>query len=410
MGGEEATLPRRREPAPQGRVARARQWFRRAGGTHGGHERDALTIIGKSTLAAGLSWFVGHDVMQAQTPAFAPFSAVLIMQVTVYRSLLHALQYVGAVALGVLLQGALGLLGGPDMLTFVLMSLAALTIGRWRPLGSQGSNVATAAFFAFSTYISATSTGQGFMQLGQIIVLVLIGCGVGVLVNVLVLPPMRYRSAESGIQTLGKTLCDLVGDIYPALRQGELDEERARHWRHRASSLDSIARQAQSSLQTAWESIYFNPRSKLSRHAGRMSFDDCQRLVDALERVTYQVASMTRSFTQWSGETSTPGHRDFLHRYGDFIASLAPITNLYSRLQAEHLPEQAQELCSRTGEAQECHGRLAEFSKESSLPLADPSEPYGILMGEATRLMDEFQHTCDVLEQAVARDSRQIAG
>ena len=81
----------------------------------------------------------------------------------------------------------------------------------------------------------------------------------------------------------------------------------------------------------------------------------------------------------------------------------AQITDLFSRLQEKHLPDQSQELSSYTEEAQECHSRLAVFAKESFLPPPDPSEPYGILMGEATRLMDEIQHTCDVLEQAVGQ-------
>ncbi|SCK13931.1 Uncharacterized membrane protein YgaE, UPF0421/DUF939 family [Streptomyces sp. WMMB 714] len=397
----EEAAPQREEPAAQGRVARTRQWFRRARGGEGGHERDALITIAKSALAASLSWYLANDLMHAQSPAFAPFSAVLIMQVTVYQSLLHSLRYVGAVALGVLLQGAFGLLGGPDMLTFVLMALAALVIGRWRPLGSQGSNVATAAFFSFSTYISATSTGQGFMQLGQIVLLVLIGCGVGVLVNVLLLPPMRYRSAESGIQILGKTLSDLFGDIHPALREGDLDEERTKHWRHRATNLGPLTEQAQSSVRTAWESTYYNPRRRMRRHHGRASFTGYQALVDALERVTYQVASMTRSFDQWHDGQESSEHREFLTRYGDFIAALARVTELFSQLQEEQLPRQSEELCTCSEEARESHDRLADFAGESSLPLADPSEPYGLLIGEATRLMDEIQHTCDVLRQAV---------
>jgi hypothetical protein len=402
---EEAPASQREQSASQGRVARTRQWFRRAGTGVGGHERDALIIIGKSALAASVAWYIAYEVMKAQSPAFAPFSAVLIMQVTVYRSVLHALRYVGAVALGVLLQGALGLLGGPDMLTFVLVALAALVIGRWRPLGSQGSNVPTAAFFAFSTYISATSVGQGFAQLGQIIVLVLIGCGVGVLVNVLVLPPMRYRSAESGIQSLGQSLSDLFGDIHPALREGELDEERASHWRHRAYHLGPLTEQAQSSVRTAWESTYYNPRRWFQRHQGRASFSGYQALVDALERVTYQVASMTRSFDQWHDGDSNEDYRSFLCRYGEFIASLTHVTELLSGLKEERLPQQSQQLCTYTEEAQEAHKRLADFAQNSALPLADPSEPYGILIGEATRLMDEIQHTCDVLEQAVGQAS-----
>lgn len=34
-------------------------------------------------------------------------------------------------------------------------------------------------------------------------------------------------------------------------------------------------------------------------------------------------------------------------------------------------------------------------------PLADPTRPYGVLVVESTRLMEEFQHACDVLERYV---------
>ncbi|WP_371793705.1 FUSC family protein [Streptomyces sp. NBC_01471] len=156
---QSAASPPRARAAAQGRSARVGQWLRRAAGSDG-HERHTLELIGKSTLAATISWLIAYDVMHAVSPAFAPFSAILIMQVTVYQSVTQALRYVGAVSAGVALQAALGLLAGPDLLTFALVALVALSIGRWRPLGPQGPQVATAALFAFSAYVSASSSGQ----------------------------------------------------------------------------------------------------------------------------------------------------------------------------------------------------------------------------------------------------------
>ncbi|MGW7049238.1 FUSC family protein [Streptomyces avermitilis] len=401
-----AASPPRTRVAAQGWSARVGQWLRRAVRSDG-PERHTLALIGKSTLAAGISWVIAHDLMQATSPAFAPFSAVLIMQVTVYRSVTQALRYVGAVSVGVALQAALGLLAGPDLLTFVLMTLFALAIGRWRPLGSQGSQVATAAFFAFSTYVSASSSDQALTQLGQIILLVFIGCGVGVLVNLLVLPPLRYRSAEYGIHTLAQSLCDLLSDIYPALRQEEgLEKEHTAHWRQRAASLGSMVTQAQTSMNTARESIYYNPRRLFRRkHGHHVTFDGYQAVVDALERVSYQVASMTRSLDQEQNEDederSGHEHRHFFHGYGDFLASLAHITGLFGEVDEDHLQAQAQQLCKSAGEAQEVHKRLTQCAQDSSLRLSDPSYPYGILLAEAARLMDEFQYTCDVLQHGV---------
>ncbi|MGX1564667.1 FUSC family protein [Streptomyces sp. NPDC055506] len=345
---------------------------------------------------------IARDVMAAQSPAFAPFSAVLIMQVTVYQSLVQALRCVGAVAVGVGLQGVLGLLVGPHLLTFVLVTLAALAIGRWRPLGSQGSQVATAAFFAFSTYVAATSDAQRWSQLGQIIVLVLIGCGIGVVVNTLVLPPLRYRSAEYGVHTLAHSLCDLIGDMYPALREGKLDDERTRHWRRRASHLAPIVRQAQSSVHTAWESTLYNPQRLRGRHRHRTSFDGYQAVVDALERVSHQVASMTRSLDQWHAADASQDHLDFARSYGDFLASLTPIAELLGQIDEDHMQDQAHQLCEAVEQAQRCRDRLEDDARAGSLPLSDPAQPYGILMAEAARLTEEFQHTCNVLKHGVS--------
>ncbi|MFJ9472361.1 aromatic acid exporter family protein [Streptomyces caniferus] len=407
MGQGEDEEPR--EPARQGRVHRMRQWWRRAWGS-AGHERDTLLLIGKSVLAATVAWVISYDLLQAQSPAFAPFSAVLIMQVTVYRSLLQSLRYVGAVVSGVAVQAALGFLVGPDLLTFVLVALVALVIGRWPALGSQGSQVVTAAFFAFSTYISATSNLDKITQLGQIILLVLIGCGVGVVVNVAVVPPLRYRSAEHGIRTLAHALCDLVGDMYPALREGALDEERSNHWRRRAGQTEELISQARSGLRTARESLYYNPRRLFGRHQGPTTFQGYDAVLEALERVLYQMASLTRSLDTWQEDEGDRSGRAFLGRYADFLEAVCDITQVLGTLDEDHLHDQARQLCRLADSAQERCRRVTEEAERAELPLADPALPYGVLVVESTRLMDEFQHTCDVLQRYVDGADRAAQG
>lgn len=395
---------RRAGSTRQGRPSRVAQWWRRAWGWEG-HERHTALLIGKSTLAATLAWVLSYNVLDAQSPAFAPFSAVLIMQVTVYQSLLQSTRYVGAVAAGVAVQAALGFLGGPDLLTFALVALVALTIGRWPALGSQGSQVATAAFFAFSTYISATSDLDKITQLGQIILLVLIGCGVGVLVNVTVFPPLRLRGAEHGIRSLADAQRDLVGDMYPALRQGELDEDRAAHWRERADRTGELVTQARTGLRTARESIQYNPRRLLRRHRGNTSFEGYGAVLEALERTLYQLASLTRSLHQWSkSEDEDPhNHASFLACYADFLESITEINEVLAALDEDRLNEQAPQLCRLSDQAQQRRHRVSEQAEQDHLPLMDPARPYGVLVLEATRLMEEFQYTCDVLQHHVDR-------
>lgn len=96
---------RRRRPALPGRMARVRQWWGRALGSEC-HERTTVLLIAKGTLAATIAWVISYHLLHAQSPAFAPSSAVLIMQVTVYQSLLQSSRYVGAVVAGVAVQAA----------------------------------------------------------------------------------------------------------------------------------------------------------------------------------------------------------------------------------------------------------------------------------------------------------------
>ncbi|GLU48583.1 FUSC family protein [Nocardiopsis ansamitocini] len=392
---------RRTWVAEQGPWARSKQWLRRAAGSES-HERHTLLSIGKSTLAASVSWLIAYHLMQASSAAFAPFSALLMMQVTVYQSVAQSLRYVAAVAAGVALQGLIGFAVNPDMAAFVLVTLVALVIGRWSALGTQGSQVATAAFFAFSTYVSTTGTVERLTQLGQIIVLVLIGCAVGILVNLLVFPPMRYRSAEYGIRSLAHALCDLVGDIHPSLSEDSLDPDSTDQWRTRAERMQTLVEQARSGVQTAQESVYLNPRGFLRRHRGHTSFTGYAALVEALDRVARQLVSVTLGLDQarWEDERGAD-HRAFVRGYGDLLAATGEITRLLSELDEDRLREQARHLCAQAERAQECRTLLSDETENGSLPLADHTRPYGILMVEATRLMDEFQYTCDLLQQCV---------
>ncbi|MFH8574001.1 aromatic acid exporter family protein [Streptomyces sp. NPDC017993] len=386
------------EPVETGRLARIGQWWSRAWGSDG-HERHTALLIGKSALAATIAWVISYNLLNAQSPAFAPFSAVLIMQVTVYQSLVQSLRYVGAVAAGVAVQAALGFLAGPEVVTFALVTLAALVIGRWPALGAQRGQVATAAFFAFSTYTSATGNLEKLAQLGQIVLLVIIGSAVALAVNLAVFPPMRFRSAEYSIRTLAHALGDLLSDIHPALAAGEIEEERTEQWRTRAAQTGELITQARAGMHTAQESLYYNPRRLLRRHRERTSFENYGAVLDALERTLYQAASLTRSLDQWRDSETTYPYRPFLESYATFLEAIADIAQLLSTLDEDHLASQAADLCQLAERAQHCRSQMAAQAEGDGLPLADPTRPYGVLTVEATRLMEEFQHTSDVLRR-----------
>ncbi|MDT0304803.1 aromatic acid exporter family protein [Streptomonospora wellingtoniae] len=381
------------------------QWIRRA--RREGHERNTLLLIGKSTLAATIAWVVSYNVLQAAAPAFAPFSAVLMIQVTIYQSIAQSVRYLGAVGAGVAVQGLIGFLAGPGLVTFAVVTMVALVIGRWPRLGSQGSQVVTAAFFAFAMYVMATSTVERATQLGSILLLVLIGCAIGVLVNLVVVPPMRFRSAEHGVRSLAHAVCDLLSDMHPPLREGELIQERTGQWRQRASRLDSTVAQAHSAVRTAEESVYYNPRRFLLRRR-IPTFSGYVGAVQALDRISYQLASVTRTLDQAaSSQEGRPESPGFLERYADFLAALAEITAKLSELDEKHIAEQVEELTSRAGQSREYASRLSEGDEGDegvTVSVTGGSSPYATLLVEASRLQEEFEHACDLLKRSVEQE------
>ncbi|MEW1687368.1 aromatic acid exporter family protein [Streptomyces sp. NPDC091265] len=375
---------------------RGRQWWGRAF-LYAGSERQSALLVTKSTLAATLAWIVSYYGLDAQSPAFAPFSAVMIMYVTVYQSVTQSLRYVGAVAAGVAVQATLGFLAGPDLLTFVLVAVIALSIGRSRVLGVQGPQVATAAFFAFSTYSSTTDNMTRITQLGQIVLLVLIGCAIGTAVNVTVAPPLRYRSAEYSVRILARALYDLTADIHPVLREGAPDPGTTARWRERANKSDGLIAQARAGLHTAKESIHYNPRRLLRRHRGHLNFQGYETVLNALERSLSQLASLTRSLDQWRQEESEYEYRHFLDRYAAFLEAISEIAYVLSTLDEKELSGQTENVDGLVRDAQTRRREVAEDAETQSLPLADPARPYGALVIEATRLMEEVQYTSDTL-------------
>ena len=66
-----------------------------------GYERDDLLLVAKSVAAAVGAWALAAWLLPHVTTAFAPFTALLAVRATVYRSLRDGAQYLVAVLIGV---------------------------------------------------------------------------------------------------------------------------------------------------------------------------------------------------------------------------------------------------------------------------------------------------------------------
>ena len=288
----------------------------RRGVGHAGLERDTILLIVKSALAASLAWFIANDLLGAPSATFAPFSALLMVQVTISHSLFQSLRFAGAVIAGAIVTGLLVPALGTTIAGFAVLMLVGLVIGRWRRLGSQGAQVAVAALFAYASFTQSGPQSSSYLQLISIAGLVVLGCAIGVAVNMVVVPPLRFRSGAYVVDSLSRSLCDLLTDIADGLTNGVPDEDQTHQWSHRAERIPDLAEQARTTIEHAAESMRFNPRRFLMRQSS--DFSGYRTTVRTFQRANEQVMSMCRSLRHL-----TAGSREFPEGANRAVGDLA---------------------------------------------------------------------------------------
>lgn len=370
--------------------SRLRDRIRRARNT-AGHERDVALLLAKSAIAGILSWTLADYVFASPQPTYAPFTALLVVQSTVYRTLLQSVQYVVAVLLGVLVAALSGSVIVPALAAFAVMLVIGLLGGRWNRLGTQGMQVPVAGIFAFNSL-----SGNAGSQLTNIITMVLLGAGAGVLSNLLLLPPMRYRDAAQGVRELSDALHTLLCDMATGLREDPPGPDTAEDWARRATNLDGTARKARQALEHGAESVSYNPRRLITRKHPA-SFAGYRSAMECLERAVEQVRSITRGIqhasedqarSEDSGPTtrrgpSTPG-ADFLRSYAELLDLAAAAARDLGHT-AQGSKEEYKALDEYMDEGRKRYDELTEqMSRRSEWPAS------GALLIDADRLLQEF--------------------
>ncbi|WP_070196778.1 aromatic acid exporter family protein [Streptomyces oceani] len=264
---------------------RARGSLRRAR-QHSGPDRDLLLLLLKSALAGSLVWALAELLIASAQPAYARYMALLAMQSNAYQSLVHSLRLVIAVLLGVVAAGVVAPAAGTLLPAFVVMLLVVLVIGRWRRLGPEGVQVSVVAVFSYDAL-----SGAPLVMVWEIVSMVLLGAGVGLTISLLVMPPLRYRTAEQGADGLSWAFGGLLTDIADGLREGVPERDTLIDWLGRARQLDHSVQNARQAVESGDESVVYNVRRLLSRRHPT-SFAGYRGFVDTLGRSAEQLRSI----------------------------------------------------------------------------------------------------------------------
>ncbi|MFG3280516.1 aromatic acid exporter family protein [Streptomyces sp. NPDC048111] len=254
-----------------------------------GPERDTAVQALKAAAAALIAWALAGWWWKAPMALLAPWTAIFLVQSTVYRSLKSALQQFVLVVMGTLLAAGAGLATGNAMLAMVIALPVAMLFGSYARFGTQGLNAPTAALF-----VLVYGTYSGFDILHRFLE-TLLGAAIGLGVNALVLPPVHSRSVRHLRSHLPEESAALLHAVADGIDENGLTADGTQAWHDRAGRLTDRVTELRTARGWADESYRFNPGRKLRRSAPLPPPADWDFTWD---RITHHIEAITRNLAE----------------------------------------------------------------------------------------------------------------
>jgi len=276
-----------------------------------------VSQLGKTVLAAVVAWVLAVHVFHLAQAFMAPWAALLTVHATVFGTVRRGVQQAGASVLGVLIAFAAWHIFGLDAVSLGAAVLAGLVVGSVRGVRAETTTAATAVVVLTTGYID--KSGMLAARLAD----TGIGIAVGLLVNLIVWPPLRDRGAANQIDVIDDRVGELLADIAAQLKRGFTADDVDR-WIVRTRDIDSNIERAWSVIEEARESGRLNPRRAVPHR-----MQEAKRFVPIVNRLTQAVAeirSMARTIRiarvppeEWDHAFREPWV-DLLHRSGAAVA------------------------------------------------------------------------------------------
>ncbi|MER7823016.1 aromatic acid exporter family member 1 [Streptomyces sp. CG 926] len=208
----------------------------------------------RSTAAAVISYVVALRLSSEPLPLTAPLTALLVVQVTLYSTLTTSIRRVNSVVVGVLIAIGFSALVGLTWWSLGLLILASLVVGHLVRVDEFVPEVAISAMLVLGvTQVTDTAWDR--------VLETIIGAVVGLLVNLLLAPPVWVGPAGEAITDLARRMSRLL-DHLGEEPSGPARVEQAAARLHEARRLDNDIAQVDAALRQAEDSLRLNPRVK----------------------------------------------------------------------------------------------------------------------------------------------------
>lgn len=244
-----------------------------------------LLLAFKAALAVGIAWVVAPFMpgVADEYPYYAPLGALLSMHSTLKGSAKYGLQILGGLAIGILLAAIVLAFGAPNFLTISLVVAAGVLIGGMRWLGAPGQEYLPIAAL-FVLIVGGQDASQ--YSIGYLVQMT-VGVGVGLLINLLVLPPLTFDSAVQKFSHFRRSLARHLNDVGTALTENWPPERE--NWASQNQALSATAVEVRETIHLADDSRKGNPRARIHKRNLEGDYED----LAALENVTFHIRDLT---------------------------------------------------------------------------------------------------------------------
>ncbi|MGW4726284.1 FUSC family protein [Streptomyces sp. S1] len=386
-------MPHRSVSLASLRQGRLWQWWER-------QRRDPFVVQTlRSTAAATISYVVALQLSSEPAPLTAPLTALLVVQVTLYSTLVTSLRRVNSVVVGVLIAIAFSVLVGLTWWSLAMVILAALVVGRFVRVEEFVAEVAISAMLVLGVTQVADTAWDRVLE-------TLIGAIVGMVFNMVLVPPVWVDTAGDSIVDLARRMRQLLLGLGEELTDpavprepdpfgdfdGPTSVDLAAARLYEARRLDNDVADVDAALRQAEDSLRLNPRVKeglLHRIVLRTGLDTLEISAVVLRVLTRTLTDLARErdgAALFRPETART-LQEAVRYLGDTLVSFAVLVTSHSSSGAETAENR---LAEQLDAAREARDRAAGMLRAEAADDPGRWQLYGALLAEIDRVLNEL--------------------